>query len=466
MSSTAGTDLSRVTIVAPQRRIDLSLPADVPLAHMLPTLLRAAGATMADAGLAHSGWVLQRLNEAPLDLGRSLAQLGVIDGEILYFRPRLAQIPEMSFDDVADVIATGIKERPDRWRPRTTRSFGLAAAGAALAVGAVTIALSGPPWPAPAGAAAIVTLLLLIGATSLSRAFGDSGAGTVLGYAAVPYAFLAGLLAPARNGLKLADVGAPHLLAGFGTAMLVAVIAGFLVADGVPLFLGAAIAAAMGAVAAGIGSMFPHLPPEGLAGTVAAVVMAFTALIPTLSFRLARLPLPPVPTSADDLRRDTTLVDGKAVLRRTALADRFATGLVAAVSLVAMAATLFLAGSGRWSGPVTAAAISISLLLRARIFRGRDQRVWLLAAGLFGLGALDIGLAIRGEQIATLAGALLPLLVIAGVVIGMAMWLPEHRPTPFWGRAGDIIDIVVIVALIPLALAALDLYSTIRGLKG
>ena len=71
------------------------------------------------------------------------------------------------------------------------------AAGAALCVGAVAIALSGPPWTVPTVAAGIVALLLLLGALAMSRAFGDSGAGSVLGYAAVPYGFLAGLLGPA-----------------------------------------------------------------------------------------------------------------------------------------------------------------------------------------------------------------------------------------------------------------------------
>jgi type VII secretion integral membrane protein EccD len=372
----------------------------------------------------------------------------------------------MSFDDVADVIATGIKDRSDRWRPHTTRAFGQGAAGAALAVGAVVIALSGPPWIAPAIAAAIVALLLLIGAMALSRAFGDSGAGVVLGYGAVPYGFLAGLFAPARDGLDITQVGAPHLLAAFGTATLVAIIAGFAVADGVPAFLGVAVASVMGALGAGAGYLFDGLPPAGLAGTVAATVMAFTALIPSLSFRLARLPLPPVPTSAEDLRRDTEVVDGKVVLKRTVAADRFATGLVAAVALVAMGGLLFLVSSDKWSGPVTAAAVSVSLLLRARVFRGRGQRAWMLVAGLMGLGALDIGLALRGSQVMTLAGVLLPLLVLAGVVTGMAMWLPGHRPTPFWGRAGDIVDMIIIISLIPLALAALDVYNAVRGLSG
>ncbi|TDD83284.1 type VII secretion integral membrane protein EccD [Actinomadura rubrisoli] len=466
MNSPATSELCRVTIVAPRRRIDVSLPADVPLAHMLPTLLRAAGEDMADAGLAHSGWVLQRLEHSPFDPAQTMSALGVRDGEILYFRPRMAQLPEMSFDDVADVIATGIRERSDRWRPTTTRSFGLGAAAAALVVAAVVIALSGPPWIVPAVAAGLVALATLVAATVLSRAIADSGAGTVLGYAALPHAFLAGLCAPARKGLELADLGAPHLLAGFGVTALAAIIAAFAIADGLPVFLGVAFAAFVGTVGAGVGFAFDDLPAAGIAAVAAVIVMMFTAAVPSLSFKLARMPLPPVPNSAEDLRRDTETVNGGQVLARTAAADRFSTGLIASIALTAAGAMLFLFGAGGWSGPTTSAVMGVSLLLRARVFRGVHQRAWMLVSGFLGLVLTTVGMALHGGQVMALAAALVPLLLLAGIVVSVTLWLPGHRPTPFWGRAGDIIDMLVMVSLIPLALAVLDVYSRVRGLAG
>ncbi|MFC6933817.1 type VII secretion integral membrane protein EccD [Actinomadura yumaensis] len=208
MNTTTGPDLCRVVIVAPHRRLDLSLPADIPLAHMLPTLLQVAGQNLADAGLRHSGWVLQRLDEGPLDESQTLSALGIRDGELLFFRPDLAQLPEVTFDDVADVVATGINEHSDRWRPETTRRFGLLGAAAVLTAGAVGMALTGPPWGLLSIAAAVVATLLLVAGAVLSRALGDAGAGAVLGYSALPYAFLAGLLAPARP-VPLLSLGAP-----------------------------------------------------------------------------------------------------------------------------------------------------------------------------------------------------------------------------------------------------------------
>ncbi|XRQ10840.1 type VII secretion integral membrane protein EccD [Actinomadura welshii] len=466
MNSPATTELCRVTIVAPRRRIDVSLPADVPLAHMLPTLLRAAGEDLADAGLAHSGWVLQRLDTEPFDATQTLSALGVRDGEILYFRPRMAQLPEMSFDDVADVIASGIRERRDRWRPTTTRSFGLGAGGVALLVGAVVIALSGPPWLVPAIAAGVLALLILIVATVLSRAIADSGAGVVLGYTALPYAFLAGLTAPARDDLELLDLGAPHLLAGFGVTALAAIIAAFAVADGLPVFLGIAFAALVGTIGSVVGFVFDDLPAAGIAAVSAVVVMMFFAAVPSLSFKLARMPLPPVPGSAEDLRRDTETVNGREVLTRTAAADRFSTGLIAAIALVAAGAMLFLLGDRGWAGPTMTAVMSVSLLLRARIFRGIAQRSWMLVIGLFGLVLTAIGMAVHGSQVIALAAALVPLLVLTAIVVAVTLWLPGHRPTPVWGRWGDILDMIVMISLIPLALAVLDIYTRVRGLAG
>jgi type VII secretion integral membrane protein EccD len=455
--------------VAPRRRIDLSLPADVPLAHMLPTLLRAAGENLADAGLAHSGWALQRLDDAPLDPTQSLAALRVLDGEVLYFRPRMAQLPEMSFDDVADVIATGIKDRSDRWRPHSTRSAGLWGGAGLLAVGAAALALSGPPWLVPAAAAALIAILLLVGGVIMSRALSDAGAGAVFGYTAIPYAFLAGALTPARDTVQVVfGVGAPHMLAGFGAATLAAIIGGFAITEGLPNFLGIALAAMTGTIGAGIVVAVPGAPPAGAAAACVAVVVALTALIPSLAFKLARLPLPAVPSSAEELRSDTTLVNGKAVLARTAVADRFATGLVVGVALVAIATEVFLAVAGGWIAMTMGFAIALALILRARVFRGRLQRVWMLAAGLAGIGVLLLGAVGFGDPdpLRTLAVVVLPLVLAAVLTTSLGMWLPGHKPSPFWGRAGDILDIIVVVSLIPLALGVLDLYNWVRSLTG
>ncbi|MFC5752119.1 type VII secretion integral membrane protein EccD [Actinomadura rugatobispora] len=459
MNTLAGADLCRVVLVAPQRRVDLSLPADIPLAHLLPTLLQVAGRELADAGLAHSGWVLQRLDEPPLDESQTLSSLGVRDGELLYFRPELAQLPEVTFDDVADVVATAVNEHSERWRPENTRRFGLAASAALLTAGAVALALAGPSWGPSAIAASAIAVALLLGGVVLSRAVGDATAGSVLGFASLPYAFLGGLLAPARP-VELLDLGAPHLLAALAAATLAAITSAFATTAGLPTFLGVGFASLLGVVSTGLVQV-AGLSPYGTAAFVASLCLTLTALIPSLAFRLARLPLPPVPETAEELRSAQTF-NGSMLLRRTREADRFTTGLVAGVGLVALAAQFFLVPGKGVLHIIMSVCISLVLLLRARVFHGRWQRTWMLGAGLAGLALLCL----RWAATAPVLAVIVPMVLAVTITMLMALRLPAHKPTPFWGRAGDIVDLALVISLFPLAMGLLNLYSWLRGLAG
>src|SRR6185369_575132 len=99
MSADAAADLCRVTVVGTRGRFDVAIPASMPLAYLLPTLLRQANDigrsasspaedALAESGVSHGGWVLQRLGGWPFDTGQSAAELGIADGEVLYLRPR------------------------------------------------------------------------------------------------------------------------------------------------------------------------------------------------------------------------------------------------------------------------------------------------------------------------------------------------------------------------------------------
>ncbi|MBC6457976.1 type VII secretion integral membrane protein EccD [Actinomadura sp. HBU206391] len=465
MSPTTGAELCRVTIVGPKRRVDISLPAHVPFAQLWPAILHYSGDNLADAGLAHGGWVLQRLDEAPFDGAVTPAQATLRDGEMLYLRPTMAQLPEMSFDDVADVVATSVNDRPDRWRVEWTRNFGMGVAALAAATAAAVVLLSGPSWILPSIAAGVLGLLTLIAAVAISRAVGDGRAGVVLGFCALPHAFLAGLLAPARD-TALTDLSAVHALSGFAVVVLVAMVAAVGVTDGLPVFLGAAFAALMGAIGAGMAVLFDGVSAAGVAAVTVTVTSGLMPLTPTIAFRLARVTLPPVPESAEDLRRDTLMVDGQQVLRRTAQADRFVTGIVLGLGLVGFAAQIPLAFSDGWLGPTMSAVVAVALLLRSRIFRGRAQRLALMVPGVAGLGVLAVASSVGADQSVILMAVLAPLLAVTAVVVGVSLWLPDHRPSPFWGRAADIIDLLVVLSLVPLALGEVGLFSYVRGLAG
>jgi type VII secretion integral membrane protein EccD len=465
MSAASGTDTCRITVVGPRRRVDLALPVYVSFADLFPTVAKYAGLDQPPARQEAGGWVMQRLGQAPFAPDATPFQAGLRDGELIYLYPRRAQLPEFAFDDVADVIATGIAERPDRWGPVQTRRVALGASVGVLLAAAAALALSGPPWATPAITCAVIAVALLVAAAALSRAAGDAGAGAALGYMALPFAFLAGLTGPARS-MTLGHLGPLELLSGFGATLLAATLAAAVIAEGVPVFLGSAGAALLAAGAAWADDAFSRIGLPGAAAVAAGLALALTPLIPTIAFRVARVSLPPVPRDADELRRDSPAVQGKETLERTAAADRVVTGAVSGIGMIGGLAGIVLAFDHGWLARLMCGVLGCALLLRSRVVRGRAQRLWLQIPGYGGLALLAVGSSLVLPQSRTLAVVLPALLIGAAILAGVGTWLPSHRPSPFWGRAAEVLDMMLIVSLIPLALGVAGLYSYIHGLSG
>ena len=455
MTQAVAPELYRVTVVSPRKRVDLALPAHMPFADLFPGIALYAGLDRAAVAEAPEGWALQRLGEPPFEPPATPAQAGLADGELLYLRPWRHALPPVVSDDIADEIA-GVHDGPGRWSRADGRRVALAAAAAALAAGAVILLRSGPPWTGPALAAGLLAVLLLAAGAATSRAAGDAGAGAVLGYTALPFAFAAGVLAPLRAH-PLSHVSAVAVLAGFVLLTVAALIAAIVVAHGLAVFAGAAVAGGFGAVAAALAWLWPGLTAAGAAGLVVAPALALTPLIPAVAFRLARLPLPPVPANAGDLRDDAFLdgtrpmaaiPDGPGadvrdrdglgldVRGRAAAADRVVTGAVSSLGLLGGGAAIVLGLNHRGLAPVLAAALACALLLRSRVFGGRAQRLWLLIPGYGGL--IWLAVAVAGSSLRAAAPVLVALVVAAAIGVGAALERPGHRPSPFWSRAAEI----------------------------
>jgi len=87
-----------VTVVGSTMRRDLSLPADSPLSELLPTLVRLVGESTDNEVLEPGVWMVSLSSAAddPLAPGATLAQVGVVDGSILYLtrsRPAISVEP-------------------------------------------------------------------------------------------------------------------------------------------------------------------------------------------------------------------------------------------------------------------------------------------------------------------------------------------------------------------------------------
>ncbi|MDI2027558.1 type VII secretion integral membrane protein EccD [Saccharopolyspora sp. TS4A08] len=456
--------MCRLTIQGPSSRVELAVPAHIPLADLLPTFLDHLGGGLGNAGLEHDGWVLQRLGEPALQEDLGTAALGLYDGDILHLRPRNDQLPPADFDDLADGVATGIRnQRKDLWRPESTRRAFLALLGASLALGLVLLpSIGAGQWVAiTAGSVALV----LLGAAALSsRALGDRAASELLFSGSAAFAAAAGWALPMIGRPVIAmstQLVAPCLTAA-AVCTSVIVLGRFLVGGGFGAgYLAAMLATGLTALV-GLLNTFDMLSAGGAAAVVLAVTLLVGTRVPRIAAWLAGLKVPPLPTSAEQFQEGIDPEPGRELMDRTAEADFNLTALCAGLGVVIAGCLGILAFTPGWASPTLAAIASFLLLLHSREFASSRQRVAVMVPGFLGLAAVitALCLVIPGAWRIAVIGALI---VLSGLLLAGARSLPGRRMLPHWGRAGDWAHMTLAIAIVPMTLAALNLYAVVRA---
>jgi ESX secretion system protein EccD len=464
MVGTATGDLSRVTIVAPRSRVDLAIPANVPLAHLLPTLLRFAGDDLADVGAAQGGWVLSRLGGQQLDSSRTPGQLNIRDGEVLYFTTRGDAAPELVFDDVADAVATATLERGGRWTLSTTRRASLAMGSSALVGGAAAVLFVGPPQWVGGLVGLLMGLALVATSAILSRAMRAERAGVLFALVAICYAAVGGLLI--LGGDKpVGKLGAPNVLLAAVAVVVYAAILTVVTSGSTPLLLGATAGGAVIGLGAAACTML-HTTPAGAAAVIAAVGLGLIPFLAMFATRAARVPVPAVPTGPEDLKADEETIDGPALLTQSNRADAIMTAILGASAVIFFGVELILALDGSLPALLFCVLLGLILLVRARPYRGRAQRVPMIAAGWAGLGFAALGFFLTTDTLMRLTIVLPGLFVAAIAALVYGLGVAGKKIAPIWGRTLDIIEIILVVAAIPMAVWVSGLYAWVRSIKG
>ncbi|CAL9333795.1 type VII secretion integral membrane protein EccD [Streptomyces sp. XY006] len=466
MTDSAVAELCRLTVRAPSVSVDLAVPADVPVADLLPTLLRYVGEEAEEAGLDHAGWVLQRLGDAPLDEETTLAHAGLTDGEVLYLRPHTEALPEARLDDLVDGIADTTGRRLHDWHPGAARGLLVG-----TAVATVMTALLLVFWPGVSSSvrpvhAGVTGLLLLAGAGTASRAVGDRLSAAALGLLVAPCLAVAGWVLPGGDptGPDAAQVVGARLLAAGAAGAGGAVLALAATAVGAPALTATAVVSVAAAVAGALIG-YSGLDAPASAALVATVVALGAGAVAPFAFKLAGMRMPALPSSAGQLQEGIEPYAGSEVAERTELAGRWVTALFAATGAVAAAALVVLAEHPNLPEVLTCLALSLLLLLHSRGLVHIAQRLALAVPGVWGLlllaraWALDSGDTGRTVVTAVLLGAAAALVVAAWVV-------PGRRVLPYWGRAAELAHTGLAVALLPLSLWVAGLFGWLRGLFG
>ncbi|RBM05088.1 type VII secretion integral membrane protein EccD [Streptomyces sp. PT12] len=471
-ASTGATGFCRVTIAAPTSRIDMALPSDFPLAELYPEILRLTGLTP-ERG-APVGYHLVRRDGTVLDGARTLGGQRILDGDVLALRPFADSLPPPVHDDVTDAVAHAVAHDRRLWHEGMLRVAGLSAAGVLAASAAVVLWYGEPDrhemHGLPGVVAGLLALLLIAFAGVRARVYGDHAAAVAFGLAALPHAFVGGtgvLPLDAGHG-----VGRLELLLGCAAVLLASVA---LLAAGpgaTSWFAASASAAALGALAT-FGAIVADASAVSAAAVCAPVALGALAFLPALSAALVRLPIgyTAPPTGYDDAPDQQAMspVDTERVAAQARRGHQLLLGLTGGCAVLATAAAAVLGFSDNGWGRLLALATGVALLTRARLFRYAVQVTVLLIAGLGSLALLVIGFAADtsaagGSPDLRTLWLSAALTAGAAVLAAVALIVPRAGLTPFWGRVLDLTESAVLLSLIPLCLAALDVYSEARGL--
>ncbi|MDI3407645.1 type VII secretion integral membrane protein EccD [Streptomyces cavernicola] len=478
-----GTGFRRIIVAAPDSRVDVALPDDIPLAHLYPELLRLSGQSPASGGPV--GYHLVRRDGSVLDEARSLAAQRIVDGEFLSLRPFSDSLPPAVFDDVSHATASAVTRDRTLWNDDLMRGaglFGTSVLLCLLAFVAWTSDLKHDMHGLPGILTAVSGLVLLALAVVRARVYGDRGASLALGIGALANLGVAGTgLLPLTAG---EGIGKLQFLLACAAVLVASMVLVIVTPSGDGPFVAFVFASAVGLVVTFV-AILTDLKPIETAAICSPLAVGALAFLPGLSTRFARLPIgfdPPRSAANLDFEDEDEQVadiDAERVAAQARRGHELLVGLVGGCALVAVGAAAVLGFSDDVWAQLLAFATGVAMLTRAHLFRHTAQVGCALAAGLACLVLLGLGLslnppvemvleALRGDGTALevrLVWLSVAVAVVTLVIAAVALIVPQKGVTPFWGRFLEIGESFVLLTLLPLCLAVFGAYHQMRSLS-
>ncbi|WP_431233457.1 type VII secretion integral membrane protein EccD [Mycolicibacterium psychrotolerans] len=431
---TATDQTCRVSIRTADGETDVTLPAGIPIAELIPAVVDVIGAAEFSGRDPH----LTRVCGQRLDHEKTLAQSTIHDGELLILTTATPPAPITRFD-ATGAVADAIAALPEpSWR-LTRRGAGhgvLAWAAVALLVllGRAILDPDASRHPVIAAAAALLATTSAITAHRTA-----TGRVTVvsLGVLAVAFAGLTAALLP------LGPPATPTFLLAMAAIASTSLLVWRLLGCAPKVFLPLAVAT-MAAVMTTMGTVAGYWQAEAGGPMLAAAAMAVLAVSARLSVhssRLARAGL-----ADNDLEARARLAHQRLTLIvvTAAMAAALGAGVTAATTSHSLLAATFLA--------IIAALLVLRLVRERSPYRTVAQSISsvITMTALTGLCAVD-----APQSIPWLCGALV--LIAAG-----AVWVAHRGPvhaSPAVRRATSIVELILGAAVVPGACAAAGMFG-------
>ncbi|GLY00705.1 type VII secretion integral membrane protein EccD [Actinoplanes sp. NBRC 101535] len=469
MSTALNEQLCRITVIGPERRVDLAVPTRTPVASLMPLLVRHTTnlARVPDGDVPEESWVLQRLGQTPFELSGTPESLDWLEGEEMYLRPAQDPLPELDFDDLAEGVATMVNRRADRWQPEYRRVLFLVLSMVAMGTLAAVLVDRGPVLPQVI-VGGVLAAGLFIAALVSARRQNDGAFPLLFGGGAAFFAAVATSSAVDGNPDGVSLTG-PALLAAAVGVMVVAAL--LLIAQRTvtpvmpfPPMLIIGVTAAM-VVLVLLTQSIAQLTAPAVSGTAASLILMLIVLAPRMAVKFSRLRGPQLPKTGADMSYDIEPEDSDVVKSRANDADTYLTVCMTASALVLPVLMHFTMEAPGWSGWTLVLVISSAILLRSRTFFGLWQRIALVAAGTVGYLMVVLKFSdMFGESGRyVLLGGLVALLIPL-VMAALRPW--PRRMLPFWEYTATGLDVATGLVVLPVLAQVLGLYAWARGLFG
>lgn len=471
------TGMLRITVIAARVEVDVSVPAGVAVAAVVPSLCTLVDEHTVEDRSSPSPRILTTLIGVPLDERSTLVENGVSDGDTLVLdTPGASSAPV--FDDVTDAVAA-VGGTP-RWS--TTDSAAAAAvtvAGGLLVAGWAFVQASGTAATVVAVAVAIVATAVACLAL-VAPAPPPVGFGARIGACVVSFA--------AGVTTVPGDEPSAGAVLGFAAVAATAVVTSMVAADaGRASFTAVSTAALVGCMSCAFVSL-TSLSAVTVAAVTSGVAVLALAWAPRLSAARAGIRLPPVPLADAAPRLDrpdrrgpptapsaaaraaahrSATTDIAVVAARARSAQQYLTGYTVGLSVAAASGAVVVASSGIDSDQggvrlVFGAVVAVVLCARGRAQRDRIRAACTIGAGVaVVLTTVAVGTSTRPDLWAwwVAVGVTVPVIATAVGVVA-----PGRRFSPVARRCAELTELTAVVAVVPLVCWVVGAFSAVRGL--
>lgn len=433
-----------MTLVGERQRVDLVLPSQEPIGRLLPDVMRLLGDRVdAQPMLRH----LVTADGSALAHDSTLESAGVPDGAVL----RLVRVEDAPsapvVHDVTDEAADDLDVRAWRWRPASRQVVaGVATVGWALVAGV----LARGEFPASrvgAGLLAVAALSALGGAL-----FGRAARRTSLAATLIVTSGAMGVFGAWSLGDAYVWSGAVRLAAVAGAVVVALALSGWFSPLGRGGLVGAAALAGCVVcweVALAVQSSGGAAETAQAAALLVVVSVVVLGVLPRLALMASGL------SGIDDRRSGGVSVSRYQVSSALAATHR---GLALATVVVgvsaAVAGVLVLRAASVWT-VLLAVAVAVVLALRARAFPLTAEVVALLVAS----AVVAVRLVWVWAEQAGAAGPLAVLVAFAIVPLAVLVVQPAEHVRVRLRRAGDLVESVGVIALLPLTIGVFGVYG-------